>query len=60
MEGYKGLDQLLPNREYERLGLYRRCSMDVVNYLLSPKVLERANKKEGRPALVNPLNYYLG
>lgn len=42
-----------------RLGLYRRCSMDVVNYLLSPKVLEKANKKEGRPALVNPLNYYL-
>ena len=42
-----------------RLGLYRRCSMDVVNYLLSPKVLEKANKIEGRPALVNPLNYYL-
>ena len=43
-----------------RLGLYRRCSMDVVNYLLSPKILEKTNKKEGRPALVNPLNYYLG
>jgi hypothetical protein len=43
-----------------RLGLYRRCSMNVVNYLLSPKVLEKANKKEGRPALVNPLTYYLG
>lgn len=43
-----------------RLGLYRRCSMNVVNYLLSPKVLETANKKECRPALVNPLAYYLG
>ena len=42
-----------------RLGLYRRCSMNVVNYLLSPKLLEKANKKQGRPALVNPLNYYL-
>ena len=42
-----------------RLGLFRRCSMNVVNYLLSPKLLEKANKKEGRPALVNPLNYYL-
>lgn len=28
--------------------------MDVVNYLLLPKVLEKANKTEGRPALVNP------
>ena len=43
-----------------RLGLYRRCSMNVINYLLSPKVLETANKKESRPALVNPLAYYLG
>ena len=43
-----------------RLGLYRRCAMNVVNYLLSPKVLGLPNKKEGRPALVNPLDYYLG
>ena len=42
-----------------RLGWYRRSGMDVVNYLLSPKVLEIANKKKGRPGLVNPLNYYL-
>ena len=33
--------------------------MNVVNYLLSPKVLETENKKKGRPALVNPLSYYL-
>lgn len=40
-----------------RLGWYRRCGMNVVNYLLSPKVL--AIKKEERPGLVNPLEYYL-
>ena len=42
-----------------RLGLYRRCGMDVVNYLLSPKVLSLPNKKENRPGLVDPLAYYL-
>ena len=40
-----------------RLGWYRRCSMNVVNYLLSPKVL--AIKKKDRPGLIDPLNYYL-
>ena len=40
-----------------RLGWYRRCGKNVVNYLLSPKVL--AIKKEERPGLVNPLEYYL-
>ena len=43
-----------------RLGWYRRCGMDVVNYALSPKVLALANGKTGRPGLVNPLDYYLG
>ena len=42
-----------------RLGWYRRCGMNVVNYILSPKVLSLANKKKGRPGLVNPLAYYL-
>ena len=42
-----------------RLGWYRRSGMDVVNYILSPKVLSLANKKKGRPGLVNPLAYYL-
>lgn len=42
-----------------RLGWYRRCGMNVINYILSPKVLEIANKKKGRPGLVNPLSYYL-
>ena len=40
-----------------RLGWYKRCSMDVVNYLLSPKIL--SIKTAGRPGLVNPLQYYL-
>ena len=43
-----------------RLGWYKRSGMDVVNYILSPKVLALANKKKGRPGLVNPLAYYLG
>lgn len=40
-----------------RLGWYRRCGMNVVNYILNPKLLE--TKIKDRPALVNPLNYYL-
>lgn len=40
-----------------RLGWYRKCSGNVVNFLLSPKVL--AIKKKDRPGLVNPLEYYL-
>ena len=40
-----------------RLGWYKRSAMNIVNYLLSPKVL--AIKKEERPGLVNPLEYYL-
>ena len=42
-----------------RLGLYRGCSMNVVNFLLSAKVLALPNKKENRPGLVDPLAYYL-
>lgn len=40
-----------------RLGWYRRCGMNIVNYILSPKVL--ATKKKERPGMVNPLGYYL-
>lgn len=40
-----------------RLGWYKRCGMDVVNFILSPKVL--AIRKGERPGLVNPLKYYL-
>lgn len=42
-----------------RLGWYRRCGLDVVNYILNPEILSKDNKKKGRPGLVNPLNYYL-
>jgi len=42
-----------------RLGLYHRCGLDVVNYLLSPKVLTVSNKKENRPGLVDPPAYCL-
>lgn len=41
-----------------RLGLYRQCGMNVINYVLSPKLL--AMEKANRPGLVNPLEYYLG
>ncbi len=44
---------------YSSIGLYRRCGMDVDNYLLSQKVLAVLNKKENRPGLVDPLDYYL-
>jgi len=42
-----------------RLGWYRRSGMDVINFLLNPKVLAIANKKKDRPGLVDPLAYYL-
>ena len=40
-------------------GPYRRASMNVSNFILSPKVLETPNRKENRPGLINPLAYYL-
>lgn len=42
-----------------RLGWYRRCGMNIINCILSPKVLAQANKKKGRSGLVNSLDYYL-
>lgn len=41
-----------------RLGLYRKVGLSGYNYILSPKVLAMPNK-EGRPGLVDPLEYYL-
>ena len=43
-----------------RLGWYGKANGNVVNFLLSPKVLDLPNKKENRPGLVDPLTYYLG
>ena len=41
-----------------RKGLYARANGDVVNFILSPKIL--AIKSGDRPGLVNPFEYYLG
>lgn len=40
-----------------RLGLYRQCGMNVINFIISQTVL--AIRKANRPGLVNPLEYYL-
>lgn len=40
-----------------RMGWYKRCSMNVVNFILNPRVLKIKTKE--RPGLVNPLEYYL-
>lgn len=42
-----------------RLGWYARASGDVVNFVLSPKLMAIPNREKGRPGLVNPLEYYL-
>ena len=50
-----------------RKGLYAQCNGDVINFILSPKVLgmkltigKGSNRKTVYPGLVNPLAYYLG
>lgn len=40
-----------------RLGWYRKCSMNVVNFILNSTLLE--TKIKDRAGLLNPLNYYL-
>jgi group II intron reverse transcriptase/maturase len=40
-----------------RLGLYKQCSMDVINFILNPKLL--ATRKGDRVGLLNTLEYYL-
>ena len=40
-----------------RLGIYRQCGMNVINFIISQTVL--AIRKANRPGLVNPLEYYL-
>ena len=40
-----------------RLGWYKRCGMNVVNFILNPKLLETKTKE--RAGLLNSLNYYL-
>ena len=50
-----------------RKGLYAQCNGDVINFILSPKVLgmklttgKGRNRRTVYPGLVNPLAYYLG
>ena len=40
-----------------RLGWYRRCGMNVVNYIISKDLLE--NRIKDGAGLLNPLSYYL-
>ncbi len=40
-----------------RLGWYRTCGMNVVNFIINPKLLETKTKE--RVGLLNPLDYYL-
>ena len=52
---------------YSSKGLYAQCNGDIINYILSPKVLgteltigKGKNAKRVFSALVDPLAYYLG
>ncbi len=40
-----------------RLGWYRRCGMNVVNFIISKDLLE--NRIKDGTGLLNPLSYYL-
>ena len=42
-----------------KYGPYRRASMNVCNFILTPKVLETGNKRDNRQGLINPYAYYL-
>ncbi len=42
-----------------RQGWYRRAKLPIVNFLISPDILAMNNKKENRPGLIDPLEYYL-
>lgn len=42
-----------------RLGWYARANGDVVNFIISPTLLEQPIKEKGYPGLVNPSKYYL-
>jgi len=42
-----------------KYGPYKRASMNVCNFILSPNELETPNKKDNRQGLINPYTYYL-
>lgn len=52
-------DEQIYKVAYSGRGLYARCNGDVINFLLSPKLLQEPNIKTGRKGLINPLEYYL-
>jgi hypothetical protein len=60
-------DEALFKVANSRKGLYAQCNGDVINFILSPKVLgtkltigKGRNRRTVYPGLVNPLAYYLG
>ena len=61
--GFQFDDEALYKVANSRKGLYSQCSGDVINYILSPKVLGMKLKCKGKvtvyPGLVDPLAYYL-
>lgn len=65
--GFNFSDEELYKVANSRKGLYAQCNGDVINYILSPKVLgmkittgKGKNKRTVYPGLVDPLAYYLG
>jgi RNA-directed DNA polymerase len=42
-----------------RLGWYAKETGNVINFLISPKLLSQPNAKTGRPGLVDSMKYYL-
>lgn len=42
-----------------KYGPYKRASMNVCNFILSPEELETPNEKDNRQGLINPYTYYL-
>ena len=61
--GFTFSDEDLFKVANSRKGLYAQCNGNVINFILSPKVLETKLKCKGNktvfPGLVNPLAYYL-
>lgn len=60
-------DEKLYKVANSRKGLYAQCNGDVINYILSPKILgmkitvgKGKSRRTVFPGLVNPLAYYLG
>lgn len=54
---YKFSDEQIYSVANSRLGLYKRATGNVANFLLNQDIL--AIRKGNRPVLVNPLDYYL-